>query len=226
MIIQGRIEDITSGGKLLITASCPDMENLVHQQCENVVIEIPDGRRLSADQRKKAHALICEIAEWSGYTPEWMKRLMKVEFVTDRLEALERRVFSLADCDMTMAREFISFLIEFIMMHDIPTKVSLMELCDDAAHYTYHCLINKKCAICQKKPADMHHWRALGMGADRTELPQLGWPVISLCREHHMTAHIYGREWLEDEQHLVPIPLDEKIAKVYKLSKKARREAG
>jgi Protein of unknown function (DUF968). len=222
IIITGRITAIHPDGQLTLSAPCPDMGRLVRQRWDSVVIEIPDGRRLSHEQRKKAHALIGEIAEWAGYAPEWMKRHMKVEFVAERLESLERKMFSLADCDMTVAREFISFLIEFVLMHGIPTRVPLMELCEDIEHYVYHCLIHRKCAVCGDH-AQLHHWQAIGAGRDRTEVPQLGWPVISLCGEHHGVAHTKGRTWLEDDMHLVPVPLDEKIAKVYKLAKKARR---
>lgn len=220
VVVQGMIIDITDAGGLLIAAPCPDLDRLVSRKSEKVLVEIQDGRTISADQRKKAHALIGEIAEWSGDTPEWLKKHMKIEFMTDRLQSLEKEIFSLSDCSMTTAREFISHLIDFILRFDVPTRVPLYELCDDTPRYVYACLINKRCAICGRR-ADLHHWDALGAGRDRTEIYQIGWPVISLCREHHQEANSKGMAWLACMYHLEPVPLDKEIGKKYKLSKRA-----
>jgi len=69
----------------------------------------------------------------------------------------------------------------------------------------------------------MHHFDALGMGRDRQTTPQLGWPVISLCRKCHQTAHEKGKTWISEEQHLVSIPLNERIAKKLGMNQKQRR---
>lgn len=219
-IVKGKITGIAADGRITISAQIPDFDRFAKRGYESVLVELQDGRTISPEQRRKAHALIGEIAEWSGDTPEWMKRHMKIEFMADRLQSLEKKIFSLADCDVTTACEFISHLIDFVLRFDVPTKVPLFELCDDIERYVYACLMHKKCAICGAK-ADLHHWRALGMGADRTEVYQIDWPVISLCREHHGEAHAKGVSWMTDEMHLVPVPLSKEIGKVYKLSKKA-----
>lgn len=217
-IIEGRIIGVDERG-LTIAAPYNNVDRLIKRQYEMVQIGLPDGRTISPEQRMKAHALIGEIAEWMGELPEYVKRLMKLEFITKRLQALEKEIFSLSDCDVTTAREFITYLIDFVLAYDIPTKVPLYELCDDIAKYVYACLMHKKCAICGHK-ADMHHFDAIGMGRDRDTVFQVGMKVISLCRKHHTEIHTKGRTWLTDDMHLQSIPLTVEIGKKYKLTKK------
>ena len=183
---------------------------------------LPDGRTISPEQRRKAHACMGDIAEWVGDTPEYIKRLMKLEFIQTRLQALEKSIFSLSDCDVTTAREFITYLIDFMIEHAVPSKVPLYEMCEDIGKYVYACLMHKRCAVCGAQKADLHHFDPIGMGRDRNEVPQIGMRVISLCRLHHNEAHSKGRSWLIDDLHLEAIPMDDAIAKKYKLSKKNR----
>lgn len=217
-IIQGKITTMNEYG-ITIQADYQNVDRAILRRYSNVHIGLPDSREISPDQRKKAHALINEIAEWQGELPEFVKRLMKMKFVVEQLESLEAQMFSLSNCDVTTAREFITYLIDFILYHDIPTKVPLFELCDDITKYVYACLIHKKCACCGKK-ADLHHFDAIGMGRDRETIFQIGMLVISLCRGCHGIAHTKGKQWLTDDMHLYPIPLTEEIGKVYKLTKK------
>jgi hypothetical protein len=164
-----------------------------------------------------------EIAEYVyGYrtaeTVEKEKQHMKLEFMLKRMEGMERRMFSLADCDVTTAREFITFLIDFIIANDIPTRVPLIDNCDDIPAYVYACLVHKKCAVCGKH-ADLHHCEggAVGMGNDRTKIDHIGRPALPLCREHHTIIHQMGQADFMSKYHLVTIPIDKKIAKVYRL---------
>ncbi len=207
---------------VLIAAACPDIDRAILRQYKKVLIALPDGRRISPDQRRKAHAIIKEISDWMGDLPAYVKRLMKMEFIVNRLKALERQMFSLSDCDMTTAREFITYLIDFCVEHDVPCRVPLYELCEDIGKYVYACLMHKKCAVCGKNGADLHHFDQVGMGRDREEICHIGMRVISLCREHHNIAHDRGKTWLTEDMHLLPVELDDAIARKYRLTKKQR----
>ena len=103
-IIKGRITGITLDGVLTVTAVYGNIDRFVLRKYDVVQIGLPDGRRISPEQRAKAHALIAEIADWQGDMPEFVKRLMKIDFMVNRLQSLEREIFSLSDCDMTTAR--------------------------------------------------------------------------------------------------------------------------
>jgi hypothetical protein len=217
-IINGRITDIDENG-ITIYATYDNINRAILRQYDHVQIGLPDGRTISSSQRKKAHALINEISDWMGELPEYVKRLMKIEFITNRLQALHKTLFSLSDCDVTTAKEFITYLIDFIIEHDIPSRTPLRELCEDVGRYVYACLMHKKCAICGKK-ADLHHWDAIGMGRDRDTVFQIDMLVLPLCWEHHTIAHTKGKEWLVKDMLLVPVALTVEIGKKYGLTKR------
>ena len=216
----GKITSINEEGVAVITATI-DPFTAAARQFQDVTVIFHDGRRISPEQRRKTYALIGEIAEFTdgirdAATIEETKRLMKFEYLLTRMEACERRMFSLADCDMTVAREFISFLIDFIIENEIPTRMPLVELADDVRQYVYACLINKNCAVCGKA-AQLHHVDPVGMGNDREEVCHIGMLSLPLCAEHHAEAHAAGVDTFNERYHLEPVEIDEKIAKVYRL---------
>ena len=220
--ILGEIQDVREDGRVIITAGLPDLDRALLRQYKKVEIILPDGRRISAEQRRKVYALLGEVAEYvdgirNADTIEEQKRLLKMEFMLKRMEATERRMFSLSDCDMTTAREFISYLIEFIIKQDIPTKVSLLEHCEDIGRYIYSSILHRKCCVCGKK-ADIHHvgFDRIGMGNDRNKVHHVGREVIPLCRTHHDECH-HDEKGFIAKYHLQTIKLDESLCKKLKL---------
>ena len=223
-IVAGKIVSFDEQGMYIhIPAGNINIERSILRKYEKVQVGLADGRTISPDQRRKAYALMAEIADYTGHMPEFLKRHMKQEFIAARQQDIARQLFSLSDCDMTTAREFISYLIDFILMHDIPSRVPLIELCEDINRYMYACLMNKKCAVCGKR-AELHHFDAIGMGRDRKEVFQINMRVLPLCSEHHSEAHIKGKQYVLDNWHLVPIALTEEIGKKYGLTKKNLQE--
>lgn len=222
-IIHGKIINITPEG-LFIKAPYQNIERACIRKYSTVEIGLPDGRYISAEQRKKAYALMNDIAEWAGYQPEHIKRLMKTEFVVKHMQSLTKQIFSLSDCDMTTAREFITFLIDFILEYDIPVKQPLTSLYEDVEKYVYTCLMHKKCCVCGQT-AELHHVERIGYGRNRKEIYQIGMLVLPLCRNHHSAAHTKPQEEFNKLFHVKPIPLTKELAKVYKLTKKNMGEA-
>ena len=219
-IVSGNVVDISPDGYIIARAALPNIDRALIRHYDKIQIGLPDGRTISPEQRRKAYALMREIAEWMGDLPEYVKRLMKMEFMVTRMQALEKQIFSLSDCDMTTAREFITYLIDFIIEHDVPTQTPLIELCEDIGRYVYACLMHKKCAVCGASHVDLHHTQAVGAGRDRDEIFQIGMPVLPLCREHHMESHNIGQKSFMEKYHLQAIELTKEIGKVYKLSRK------
>ena len=219
-IVSGNVVDISPDGYIIARAALPNIDRALIRHYDKIQIGLPDGRTISPEQRRKAYALMREIAEWMGDLPEYVKRLMKMEFMVTRMQALEKHIFSLSDCDMTTAREFITYLIDFIIEHDVPTQTPLIELCEDIGRYVYACLMHKKCAVCGANHVDLHHTQAVGAGRNRDEIFQIGMPVLPLCREHHMESHNIGQKSFMDKYHLKPIGLTVEIGKVYGLTKK------
>lgn len=219
----GEIQDVREDGTAVITAGLPDLDRALLRQYKKVEIILPDGRRISPEQRRKVYALLGEIAEYvdgirNADTIEEQKRLLKMEFMVKRMESAERRMFSLSDCDMSTAREFITYLIDFVIANDIPTKVPLIEQCEDVSRYIYSCLVNKKCCICGK-PADLHHVQSVGSQGYRDKINHIGLEALPLCREHHISLHSMGNKEFIEKWHLEPVRIDAKIAKLYKLNK-------
>ena len=220
----GRIIDIKENGEAVIHAALPNLNHALDRLYDKVEIILPDGRRITPEQRRKCYALIGEIAEFvSGFrnaeTIEDTKQVMKWDFILKRMESQERQLFSLSSCDMSTAREFITYLIEFIVKNDIPTKVPLIEQCEDISKYVYACMVNKRCCICGK-PADLHHVDAIGMGNDRNEVIHIGREALPLCREHHTELHKKGNKSFIETYHLQPVKIDKKIARCYGLNTK------
>lgn len=218
-IVTGKITDFHRDGTVTISARLPDVQRACLRLYDEVQVGLADNRLISPEQRRKAYALMAEIANWSGESREQVKLILKRRFLKDELEKMEQELFSLADCDVTTAKEFITYLIDFILAYDIPTAERLSEMCDDIPRYVYSCTVHKKCAVCGRK-ADLHHVDRVGMGRDRDDICHIGMQALPLCREHHMEAHQHGDERLMDKYHLEPITIDSKIAKLYRLGKK------
>lgn len=221
--ILGEIQDVREDGTAVITAGLPDLDRALLRQYKQVEIILPDGRRISPEQRRKAYALIGEITEYvdgirNADTIEEQKGLLKMEFMLRRMEATERRMFSLSDCSVTTAKEFITYLVDFIIANDIPTRVPLIENCDDIQRYIYACTMHRKCAVCGKA-ADIHHCEGsrIGAGVDREKVHQLGREVLPLCRIHHTELHAVPESEFMKKYHLQKVRLDEALCKRLKL---------
>ena len=175
-----------------------------------------DNRCISAEQRRKAWALMTEIAAYQGQDKEDVYREQSAAFSIKNFESLQGHLFHLSTATVSEARDFINLLIEIIIEYGIPTKEPLYGLCDDLERYTYACLMNKKCAVCGRK-TELHHVDHVGMGYNRKEINHIGMRCLPLCREHHMEAHNIGQTAFDAKYHLEPIAIDEKIAQKYRL---------
>lgn len=222
--VLGKIQDVREDGTAVITAGLPDLDRALLRQYKQVEIILTDGRRISPEQRRKAYALIGEITEYvdgirNADTIEEQKGLLKMEFMLRRMEATERRMFSLSDCSVTTAKEFITYLVDFIIANDIPTRVPLIDNCDDIAAYMYTCTMHRKCAVCGR-PADIHHCEGsrIGAGVDRKKAHQLGREVLPLCRVHHTECHSDEAGFIK-KYHLQKVKLDEALCKRLKFKK-------
>lgn len=160
---------------------------LLRKEIKNAEMRFDDGRHISAEQRRKAYATIRDIADYTGYFPEeqkeWLKYLHIINTGCD--------YFSLSDCTMDTAREFINTILEYAISEGIPLSENAIERTDDIGRYLYYCIMNRKCAVCGR-PGEIHHEDAIGMGNDRRKLDDSGHRKICLCREHHTIAHQMG----------------------------------
>lgn len=217
-VIDGKIVNLDEQG-IYVFAPYDNVAHVIDREYKEVRIGLKDARMLSNEQRKKIYAILGEISEWQGDHTQAIKELMKLEFITKRMETLAQEMFSLSNCSMTLAREFISFLIDFVVDYGVPTRVPLIQLCEDIERAVYACLMNKRCVLCGNK-AQLHHFDAIGMGRNRTTIYQINMRVVPLCDTDHKEAHTRGQQWLTKDMHVVPIPLTAEIGRVYGLTKK------
>lgn len=209
-------------GGVVIQTTRPPADNL----SDRVTVLWQDSRQISPEQRRKTWALIGEIAAFGGYLSAGdkeqlnadMKRMFLVKRA-DELTAAAIQRFSLSDVDMTTARLYITFLIDFCIEHGVPTRQPLWELADDIEQYVYQCSVNQVCAVCRRH-AGVHHVDAVGMGRNREEINHIGMLHLPLCwgvDGHHQEAHRIGDPAFLEKYHLVAIPIDERIAKIHNL---------
>jgi hypothetical protein len=223
-IIGGRIVE-AGPGYIVVRAPYDNAQRMIRREYEEVQIGLVDGRRITPEQRRKAFALVGEIAAYTGYERDEAHLTLKHEFMNKHLDQLQKELFSLSDCDVTTAREYISYLIDFCLTFDVPTKVPLTELCDDVEIYVYACLIHKKCCVCGKK-AELHHVDRVGMGNNRNEIVHEGRWALPLCREHHTEVDHLGDGRLCERYHVTPVKIDERIIKTYRLRTKGAEKNG
>lgn len=195
-------------GRAIIVADI-DSYKAEKQEIKSCLVRYDDGRHISADQRKKIYAIIADISQYTGNAPEMEKALQKYFYI----ERYGGDYFSLSDCTMTEAREFINYLIDFCFENSIGTRDTLLNRTDDISSYLYSCLINRKCAVCNKK-AEIHHCTGsrVGMGFNRRKINNVGRSAIALCRKCHSIAHNDERRFF-DKYHIYGIKLDEYAVK-------------
>lgn len=180
---------------------------IVEKNARYAEIRIDDGRTITSLQRRKAYATIRDISSWTGYLPEEQKEWLKYLYI----ERTGNPYFSLSDCSMDTAREFINIILDYALEEGIPLSERGIERTDDIGRYLYSCIKNKRCAVCGR-PGEIHHVDAIGAGRDRRHVDDSGYRKICLCREHHTAAHQRGMKAFEQMYHVYGIVVQEDIA--------------
>lgn len=163
-----------------------------------------------------------EIGHVQGQSAEDVYLEQRDMFSMQFMESLNNQFFHLSTATMSEASAFINYLVNLIIVHEIPTKEPILALCEDIPKAVYACLMNKRCIISNKK-AELHHVDAIGMGYSRREKPQIGARVLPLAPEYHREIHNIGNDAFMAKYHVEPVRMDERLAKVYELSEKAKR---
>ena len=170
------------------------------KRCRSAQIRLDDGRRITAEQRKKAYATMNDISSYTGYLPEEQKEWLKYLHIS----RTGSDYFSLSDCSVDKAREFINTILDYALEEGIPLSDLGINRTDDIGKYLYFCIKHKKCAVCGK-PGEIHHVDAIGMGRDRRKVDDSESRKICLCRTHHTIAHTKGMDRFEQMYHVYGI---------------------
>ena len=73
-----------AGGKTVIVPEFAIDREITRQEIQTVEIRLFDGREISPEQRRKIFAIIGDIAWYSGHEPEYLRKLLTLEFVKDK----------------------------------------------------------------------------------------------------------------------------------------------
>lgn len=207
----GRVYE--KNGKVYVLTSRPPVDYL----SDAVTVQWRDLRFRSDEQVKLAWQLMTYIGDHQGMSKNEVYEQQRFEF-----SAVQGQDFHLSTATVREASAFLNVLIGIIIKEGVQMPFRLYEICDDISYAVYISLYYKKCCVCGRKGADLHHVDAIGMGYNRQTKPQIGNRVLPLCRDHHQEWHRIGGTAFNDKYHLEPVRLDERLAKVYGLTKKAR----
>lgn len=195
-----------NGSRISIFFPGKNLINLItEKRARSCTVWIDDGRAITADQRKKAYAMIADIASYMGEYPEITKEWLKYLHIS----RTGSRYFSLSDCSMDTARSYISTMMDLALEWGIPLGAPGIERADDVERYLWSCIRFRKCAICGRQ-GEIHHVDAIGMGRDRRKIDDSGHRKICLCREHHTESHKIGQSRFMDKYHVFGIYTEER----------------
>lgn len=150
-----------------------------------------DNRGISPKQNALSHALIADIAHWSGDIPVFIEQYLKYEYMGISGEWFEHH-----NATKSTARQWVNFLIEFVLANNVPLPKIYEYLLQENAWF-YQCLKYRRCCICLEQ-ADVAHVETVGMGRNRRKINHSDYRFMALCRRHHSEQHTIGlTEFLE-----------------------------
>lgn len=190
--------------EILVHTDADTAATVMRKRIHDVWMHMDDGRQITNKQRRKIFATFNDISEYTGYLPLQTEEHMKFYHI----QKTGCDYFSLSNCSMDTAREFINTLVDFCLYHGVIMSDNMLERTDDIGTYLVQCLRHRKCAVCGKA-GEIHHWDAIGMGNDRREYDDSENRKICLCRMHHTIAHQKGRDAFERDYHVYGIIFNE-----------------
>jgi hypothetical protein len=171
----------TEKGTILQVATTASKEEILRYSTNGNLqgeLKLDDGKLITAEQRKKIFATIKDFSLYTGYEAEYARHLLTLAFCYEN----NIEPFSLSDCSIQVAREFISYLIDFCLDNEIPLSETAIERTDDIGKYLYLCIKKSICCCCGKQGVVY----SLSNGNK-----------ISLCNIHYDEAKIKGLKEFE-----------------------------
>lgn len=141
---------------------------------------------ISEKQRAKIYALFKDIADYTGDNAEAVKINSKHLF----LQSYGYDDFSLSDCSVELAKDFITFLVSWCFVNGVYLTDKPKEILEDIETYLYLCVRYKRCCVCGKEafivgPVD-------GNSAAK----------MALCQEHKLEAENKGWKVFGEKYHV------------------------
>lgn len=168
-------------------------EKFFENQIAKGEIRIDDGRKISAAQRGLVYSLFNDIRIWEGESNRRIgERKVKLKLKADFCLEANIPMFSLSNVSMTVANDFIDYLLDFTFVNDIKLTLKPFEISKTVRNWSYLCFKRRKCTVCCKSNAVVHHLDTVGLGRNRTKVDHSKMQLIMLCPEHHQEVHNIG----------------------------------
>ena len=170
------------------------------------IVDTYENEKITPDQRKHIYALLNDYVEYTGVPLDAPEAHFKYQFMIehdmDELPSFKRNAISLS-----MAGEFISYLIDYYIQNDIPFRKQQFYLTTDTNNMLYALAMKRICWICGKQHSELAHVEAVGAGRDRRKIDHTKHHFMMLCRDHHAEQHQIGIETFMQKYHIKPIKL-------------------
>lgn len=191
-----------------------NLEDLQFDLGTEAEVKFIDPHDISHKQRKMVFALLNDIEAYTGDPVELRRHILTQEFMAHK----NIDSFSLSNCSMSEASEFIDFILAFIFKFNIPLRKETSSLMKEERNFLYFATITRKCVICGKSNSDLAHHYHIGRGMNRNEMNHYGYEVLALCREHHNEQHKIGIKTFDERYQLDNswIKVDERLNRMLK----------
>lgn len=180
-----------------------------------VELEVLDARAMTQAQNGMIHGLFSDIADHTGYPPEYVKSLLKLMFSS--YKDVDEFSMEKNSISQVFAGEFIEYILNFCFEEQIPFKYQKFHLGGDVTRILFILLKNRACFVCGKHHADIAHYEAVGAGRNRRKIDHSQHRFMALCRKHHGEQHQIGIETFMTKHILVPIKLSPEQIKEFKI---------
>lgn len=221
------IRETDKGTDLIIHVPDERLSRQIRKYAQAGVIDaelkINDGRKITPDQNRKIHALIRDIAMYTGDIADYKQRIpddLKKSLKEAYCKETSESYFSTSSCSISLASDFISFIIDFILEWNIPLADEAWKYTDNIDRYLYGCIKHRRCAITGKANADIHHITGskVGMGRDRRTINHKGLKLIALDREWHRKVEQEGEQETFDKHRIYGITVSDETLKELNLN--------
>ncbi len=206
MYTKGEVfEQEESGDSVVIKIKVPGITvKDLEKNGKEIGVWLTDNRTITGLQRNKIYALCRAISRYSGHSVDEIKNEFKGLFMEE--EGLDE--FSLSNCSLKTASDFLDYLIDFCFRENVPIEDSTVVRDFNMYQFLKLCIIHKKCCVCGK-PADIHHVDAIGMGNNRKKVDDSKKRKMALCRKHHSESHTIGQLGFAEKYHVYGIIYNE-----------------
>lgn len=173
-------------------------------QLPRIELEVDSAKEITIDQRKKAFAMLHDIAEYTGYSLRESEEMMKIRYISTLKNP---KFFSLSDCRRETATDFIQFMINFCLEQSIPFTTKVFDEIQQSYALRCQLVMHRLCFVCGKPGADLDHVDTIGSGRNRRHVNQVGYEAWTLCRKHHGRRHDMGVKSFAQKYQVKPIKL-------------------